>query len=245
MKLSNLVKHVSHSSLELARNDLALWVARYAHKIFEPANAAMARGNAVELGLYHMHNGSEFDSPVEEAMKEYNKRTALGVDAESREREREMIEPMMEQYRALWPETLPALSGYQNKIELEIEGLDVPCIGFTDFDLEDRVIDIKTTSRLPSAISASHRRQGAIYQRASANRAVEFIYLTPKKAARYVLEDSRQDWLEVVATAQRLQNFIAAFDNVEALTAAVIPNYDTFYWSSPQTREAGRRLYGF
>ena len=247
------IKHFSHSSLDLARNDLGLWVLRYLFKVYDPGNAAMERGKAVEDGCYFAHSAGEFDDPVEHAINIYNKATALGVSGEARDRERAFIGPMIEQYIALFKGKLPALiemdgqkhPGAQRKIEVEIPGCPIPCIGYTDFDFEDAVVDLKTTTRLPSAISAAHRRQGAIYKRAAGNRSVDFLYLTPKKAARYQLENSDQDWLEVCETAHRLLRFLDKFETREELAAAVIPNFDTFYWSSASTREKAREVFGY
>ena len=239
------LRHFSHSNLDLARNDLGLWVLRYLFKVYDPGNAAMERGKAVEHGCYVGHVGSEFDNPIEEALREYNKATALGVNGEARDRERENIPLMVQQYIDLFDGNLPTLEGFQRRIEVEIPGCPVPVIGYTDFDFEDAVVDLKTTTRLPSAISAAHRRQGAIYSRASGNRGVDFIYVTPKKAARYQLENSDQDWLEVCQTAHRLLRFLDKFETREELAAAVIPNFDTFYWSSSSTREAAREIFGY
>ena len=239
------IQHLSHSSIDLARNDLALWVLRYIYKVYDPANAAMARGNAAELGCYLALTGDEFDNPVEAAMADYNKRTALGVDGEAREKERAVIEPMIEQFRAAFGGQRPALVDYQNKIEVEIEGIDVPVIGYTDFGFEDAIVDLKTTTRLPSAISASHRRQGAIYQRAAGNRGVDFLYVTPTKHARYQLDDTTQEWREVCETAHRLQRFLGAFETREEIAGAVIPNFDSFYWSSPSTRQKAKEIFGY
>lgn len=83
------LRHFSHSSLDLARNDLGLWALRYLFKVYDPCNAAMERGKSVEHGCYVAHVGSEFDDPIEEAVREFNKATALGVNGEARDRERE------------------------------------------------------------------------------------------------------------------------------------------------------------
>ena len=239
------LRHFSHSSLDLARNDLGLWTLRYPFRIYDPTNAAMERGKAVEHGCYVAHIGTEFDDPIEEAVREFNKATALGVNGEARDRERANIPLMVQQYLDLFDGNLPTLEGFQRRIEVEIPGCPIPVIGYTDFDFEDVIVDLKTTTRLPSAISAAHRRQGAIYSRASGNRGVDFIYLTPKKAARYQLENSDQDWLEVCETAHRLLRFLDKFETREELAAAVIPNFDTFYWSSSSTREAAREIFGY
>ena len=239
------LRHFSHSSLDLARNDLGLWVMRYLFKIYDPTNAAMERGKAVEHGCYVGHVGSEFDDPIEEAVREFNKATALGVNGEARDRERANIPLMVQQYLDLFDGNLPTLEGFQRRIEVEIPSCPVPVIGYTDFDFEDVIVDLKTTTRLPSAISAAHRRQGAIYSRASGNRGVDFIYLTPRKAARYQLENSDQDWLEVCQTAHRLLRFLDKFETREEVASVVIPNFDTFYWSSPSTREKAREVFGY
>ena len=152
---------------------------------------------------------------------------------------------MVQQYLDLFDGNLPTLEGFQRRIEVEVPGCPIPVIGYTDFDFEDVIVDLKTTTRLPSAISAAHRRQGAIYSRASGNRGVDFIYLTPKKAARYQLENSDQDWLEVCETAHRLLRFLDKFETREEVASVVIPNFDTFWWSSPSTREKAREVFGY
>lgn len=247
--MSNLarfgLKHVSHSNLDLARNEPALWVMKYLYRFFEPGNAAMARGQAGEKGCEVYLTGDEFDDPVEAALAEYNKRTALGVDGEARDRERANIAPMIEQFIDAMGGERPTLVDYQQKIEVEIPGIDIPCIGFTDFGFEDAIVDLKTTTRLPSSITASHRRQGAIYAQAAGNRGVDFLYVTPKKWARYQLDDWQQDWDEVVQTAQRLEKFLGLFETREEVAAAVIPNYDSFYWSAPATRAKAKEIFGY
>ena len=239
------LKHLSHSNLDLARNDLGLWVLRYLYKVYDPGNAAMERGKAAEHGCWVAHDGGEFDDPVEEAVKEFNKATALGVNGEARDRERENVKAMVAQYVAFFDGELPKLEGYQRRVEVEIPGIPIACMGYTDFDFAEAVVDLKTTTRLPSAISSAHRRQGSIYQRASGNRGVDFLYVTPKKAARYPLENSDQDWLEVCETAHRLMRFLDKFQTREEAAAVVIPNFDTFYWSSPATREKAREIFGY
>ena len=118
-------------------------------------------------------------------------------------------------------------------------------IGFTDFEYENEIVDIKTTGRMPSKISPSHRRQGAVYAKASGNRAVSFLYLTQKKAAKYLLEDYEDDFNQVVQVALRIQKFLSVSDDREELASIVIPNYDHFYFRSDFIRDAAKRHFGF
>ena len=240
------IRHLSHSSLDLYRSESALWTMRYLCKVYEGTNAAMERGKAVEHGCYlaHPNVGSEFDHPIDEAVREFNKATALGVNGEARDRERENVAPMVQQYIDLFDGKLPELDGFQRRIEIEIPGCPIPLMGYTDFDFEDVIVDLKTTTRLPSAISSAHRRQGAIYSRASGNRGVDVIYVTPKKSARYRLDDTTQEWAEICGTAHALFRFLSNFENREEVAAVLAPNYDHFFWSST-LREKAREVFGY
>ena len=239
------IKHLSHSNLELARQEPALWVLRYLYKIYDPSNCAMERGKAVEHGCDIFHHRSEFDDPAQEALDQFNKATALGFDGEAREKEAANVPSMVNQYIDLFEGKPPIVDAYQRRIEVEIPGIPVPVIGFTDFEFEDTIVDLKTTTRLPSAISAAHRRQGSIYSRASGNRGVDFIYVTPKKAARYALEDADQAWSEVCGSAHSLMHALSRYETKEEIAKSVIPNYDSFYWNNPSTRESGRKIFGY
>ena len=146
MELSDIVKHLSHSSLMCARIDTGYWWAKYYHKIYDAPSAAMPRGLAVEHGCAHFHNGGEFDDPVEEAEKDFARRTALGFESDAKEREAANIAPMVEQYRTLWDGEPPEMVDYQRRVEVEVDGLSVPIIGFTDFEFEDSIWDLKTVS---------------------------------------------------------------------------------------------------
>ena len=52
-------------------------------------------------------------------------------------------------------------TGYQQRVEIQLEDVPVPIIGFIDwrYDQHGMVVDLKTSERLPSAISLAHSRQ--------------------------------------------------------------------------------------
>ena len=247
MKRFHDIDHHSNSSLKKAINDMALWCMVYLPPRFrEGTNAAMARGTATEFGVEVGLQGNEFVDPSEEAVKKFNELTALGVDGEARDKERANIPAMVEQ-------GLEALKDYgppsqtQERIEIKLDGVQLPIMGYTDFtwDTEGEVIDLKSTMRLPSAITAPDRRQGAIYKMAKGNHSMKFLYVTPKKVGFYELENCQQDLEEVRQTAIRVERFLALSDDPEVLRSFVIPNYDSFYWNSPATREQGRKVFGY
>lgn len=238
------IDHLSASSTNLASDSFALWAMRYLFNFREPTNAPMARGHAVEHGIYKGLS-DEFCEPEMEALTEFNRKTALGVNGDARAKEAENIPLMVEQGLIALGGLTP--TGYQQKIKIELDDVPVPIIGYTDlnFDKDGHTDDIKSTTRMPSAIPAGHRRQGAIYQKALGNQAIRFVYVTPKKNAVYTLEDCGRDLEQVRQTAIRLNNFLGLSNDIEELASLVIPNFDTFYFNTPATREKAREIYGY
>ena len=249
------IKHLSASHLNKAQASLAAWFVSYIEKYYEPTNAAMARGTCVEHGVGAALKAAAEDEfidigefALEAAIKEFNKKTALGVDQEKRDKELKAIPGYVEQtLEAMKPYGTP--SGYQEKISIELEGVPVPIIGYTDFTFDDvgKIPDLKTTGRLPSAIPAPHKRQGAIYQAAKSNHAIEFMYATPKKHAVYTLEpeDAKQSLEEVRQIAMRLVRFMDQFETKEEMAKVIIPDYDSFYFNGAGFRAKAREVFGY
>ena len=76
---------------------------------------------------------------------------------------------------------LPDADGYQGRVEISLDDIPVPVIGFVDwrFSAHGLIVDLKTTERLPSSIGASHGRQGAVYATAHGNFGMRFAYAKP------------------------------------------------------------------
>ena len=116
-------------------------------------------------------------------------------------------------------------------------------IGFLDlvFPEAGLVIDLKTTGRCPSVMSAEHQLQRAIYQKAKGNQAVKFLYVTPKKTN--LLEDGDPNELLGRAKKQitRMERFLKSGTRHDI--AGVIPvNPNTFYWNGAE--HVREELYG-
>ena len=111
-------------------------------------------------------------------------------------------------------------TAYQDRVELRLDDVPVPVIGFIDWRFDDHglIVDLKTSERLPSAISLSHARQGAVYARAHGNYGMRFAYVKPsagKKDGRavvvYELErmDIERQLVALRQIALRLERFLA------------------------------------
>ena len=83
-------------------------------------------------------------------------------------------------------------TGYQERVEIRLEDVPVPLIGYPDWTFDDHglLVDLKTTERLPSSISDAHGRQGAVYARARGNYGMRFAYASrrpPRRVAAAVV----------------------------------------------------------
>ena len=147
-------------------------------------------------------------------------------------------------------------SAYQDRCELRLDDVPVPVIGFIDWRFDDHglIVDLKTSERLPSAISLSHSRQGAIYARGHGNYGMRFAYVKPtagKKDGRavvvYELERAEID-RQIAALreiALRLERFLSLSTDARELCGLIVPDYERFHWTNPVTRARGAEVFGF
>ena len=238
------IEHVSASSLNLFAAEPALWVMERLMKLRSPVGPAAHVGTAVEHGVEWAltHHDERFDA-LPRALERYDE---LSQDADARLKIAGMLEQALRQLEPYGAPDVPE-DGRQHRVEVALDGVPVPCIGYTDFVFHGHgvVVDLKTSSTLPSAIKVSHARQGAVYARAFSNYSMRFCYTTPKKSAVYVLENASEHLAALANIARRLDRFLAVSADPAELAAIVCPDYDSFYWSAPEARANGIKIFGF
>ena len=250
------IDHLSASSLNLWAAEPAVWAMERLLGFRSPVSALMARGKAVEEGI---HGGlidpqRALDACVEAALAGFDREMALNPD-DRRGGERAQIPGYVEHGLAeLRQYGIP--SGYQDRVEIRLDDVPVPIIGFIDwrFDQHGMVIDLKTSERLPAAIPLSHARQGAIYARAHGNYGMRFAYVKPvaaKKDGRavavYELERTEIDrqLIALREIALRLGRFLSLSADARELCGLIVPDYERFHWSNAVTRARGVEVFGF
>lgn len=248
------IHHLSASSLNLARANMALWCLRYLHKAKGMPSAAMQAGIAGETGIAHgLFNPDASESECKEvAEAAYNKGLALsGIDADAREKKRiELIGREAEGRKAEWPGMvsvgldllrpygIPSPSpGNGRKIEATLEGIPVPIIGFLDFAYDDHGfdIDLKTTGRMPEDMSADHILQGAIYSAAGrGNREQRFAYVTKTegKVLGMTGDAVTRGLHDATVIAHTLKRALSLSADKDEVCAFYLPNYADFRWDS-------------
>lgn len=250
------IDHLSASSLNLWAAEPAVWAMERLLGHRSPPSALMVRGKAVEDGV---HAGLVDPSrPVEDcaaqALAAFDREMALNAD-DRRDSERALIPGYVEHGLAeLRQYGTP--TAYQHRVEIRLDDVPVPIIGFIDwrFDQHGLIVDLKTGERLPSAISLSHARQGAIYAHAHGNYSMRFAYVKPVAARKdgravvvYELDRAEVDrqLAALREIALRLERFLRLSGDVRELCGLIVPDYERFHWSNPVTRARGAEVFGF
>jgi hypothetical protein len=240
------IDHLSASNINLWANAPDVWVMQYLYGKRTAIGPAPWRGICVEDAVVEILLGGKETEALDRAMEKFNSRFMIADEAIAREADR--IAPMvqiavaeLQQYgKPEFPE-----DERQEKISITAkgDGWAIPVIGFLDLVYPDHglVIDLKTTGRIPSAMSAEHQLQRAIYAKAKGNMAVKFFYVSEKKAS--LLEDG--DPAELLAQAKvqinRMEAFLRTLDKEQA--RAIVPLApSSFYWKGSE--ELRREFYG-
>lgn len=241
------IEHLSASQLSTFCADPSFWFAQKVMGLRTPASFAMERGKAVETGIVAGLKGACLEDATEAALRAFDEAGQYGGLTGDSDKERDAIPGMVEQgILALHEFGEPDFpeEGKQHRIELNVrfgEGEDdvIPLIGFLDLVYPDRIIDIKSTLRVPSEMSFAHRLQCAIYARASGNKDVAFCYISPKKSSLLRPDSLAADQQLVRDIVKRMAAFLSLGDS-ETLRQAVPVIFDSWSWRG---LEKDRRQY--
>lgn len=230
------IKHLSASSVNAYAEDAAYWCAKYLYGAKFPFSPAARAGVLTEEAVVNvLARGFTAEDAIKDAEKEYTKATIFGRD-ENTQKRGDAIRPMVElaleelvQYGE--PEFEPDGGQKRVSIDCNLGDFKVPIIGYLDlyFPSHGLVVDLKTTSRMPTEMSDSHKRQQAIYKAANGNHDVKFLYVTPKKSQVFDCPDDYKETLAEIKTIVRRMN--ALLELPLGTIKDVIPVHTSFYWT--------------
>lgn len=247
----------AHGLTHLSASQINLWMAAPSLWIMEKllgrkggVGCAAHRGTATEAGVSAglFDHALTHEECVAVALPVYDRLTALSGDPK-RDAERAVIPGMVAEGLALREHGQPIRpnDGDQHRVEIRLEGVSVPIVGFLDWLYSDEVLDLKTTTRIPSAMSEAHIRQATIYKCAHPNKRVRFAYASEKRMEKHTLTREQYDQAvkQIVLTAQRLERFLSLSKDPLELAAIVPHNSETFYFSDPSVKTAAVEVFGF
>jgi hypothetical protein len=229
------IRSLSASSLRLFREQPAAWVVRYMMKIKSDMGPPVWRGTAVEAGLDDMLLGSRNEAKAVEIAKARWDQEAMGDASDKALKEYEDIpEYLHEAIELLDTLKYPTPMGRQIKVNMTLDEIDVPIIGYIDYGFLDHDLDLKTTGRMPSQIKPEHLAQMSVYFRAR-KRTQKLLYVTPKKAEIKEVTKAMADeaWDELMIGVRAINKFLHTFDTPEEALSILYPDFDAYQWDAP------------
>ena len=250
------IEHLSASSLNLWAAEPALWIMERLLGRKAPPGVPAARGKAVEHGVHLGLSNPRLsiEECIEGAEREFARHTALSADPRREDERKKLAGWVRGALAELRQYGTP--DGFQEKVEVRLDDVPVPIVGYIDWRFSDHglIVDLKTTERFPSQIGDAHGRQGAVYASAHGNFGMRFAYAKPapgKTDKRQVTvyemsgDDVRRHLAALRAVALSLSRFLSMSNDAPELAGLIAPDFDSFYWSEPSARAAGREVFGF
>jgi hypothetical protein len=194
----------------------------------------MWRGTAVENGLAALLYGRSLEYAMHAASNSF----AMNAGANNSDEclaESNLIEPMLETLKG-WTAPGP-LNATQQKIELYLDPVPVPVIGYLDLSFDATDVDLKTTKALPSKPRSDHVRQVSVYRKAR-NKPGGLLYCTTKKFEYFDISDDDMNEAidELHADALALNNLLSRCDTKEDVLKSLPIDYS--HYAAPKTKVA-------
>ena len=240
------IDHLSASSINLWSNAPDVWVMQYLGKKRTPMGPAAWRGICIEEAVVKVKLGEmSLIEAYDYAEGKFDQRYMFGDAASTKERAN--LRPMLAEADLALTEfgkpEFPEEGQEKISITAKGDGWQIPVIGYLDlvFPQHGLVIDLKTTTRMPSVMSPEHQLQRAIYAKAKGNFGVKFLYVSGK--AHKMLDDGDPNELLAQAKIQigRMEAFLHHVDLDQA--RAIVPvQPGSFYWRGAE--DLRKEFYG-
>ena len=231
------IHHLSPSSINTYINDPPMWVLRYLFKVKSPGGAAAVRGNALEFALEKKFSEGKMDySSLEAKFMTLCAESMIALDTKSAQKEMKALNSFGEVIDKSFD--YDNLETYQEKVEVKVEDLPVPILGYIDFRFKDRIVDLKTTTRMPSEPTEAQKRQMALYSMAYPNNEIDLFFASPKDYKKFTLNNLTAYKKQLEKVAYTIQRFLSISSDKYELASLVYPNFDSWTWGSKMKEEA-------
>ena len=209
---------------------MSLWVARYLFKIKSSSGASAVRGIATEFVLADKYEKGVFDYNLLD-VKFMSLCAESGIDLGDIKTAKE--KNLLKGFGSVIDENFDYenLEAYQEKVEVPIDDMPVPIMGYIDFRFKDKIVDLKTSTRMPTRPTEAQKRQMALYSMAYPNSSVDLFFATPKEHKKFTLKNLTLYKKQLRKVALSIQKFLAISDDKHELASLMYPNLDSWLWS--------------
>ncbi len=231
------INYLSPSSINTYITDTPMWVARYLFDAKSQGGAGAMRGIAEEFVLSNKYEKGFFDFDLLD-FKFMSLCAESNIDLGDVKTIKE--KKVLKDYGNIIDKNFDyeSLEDYQEKVEVEVEDLPVPIMGYIDFRFKDTIVDLKTTSRMPSKPTEAQHRQMALYSMAYPKKKVELFFASPKDYKKFPLKNLSAYKKQLKKVAFSIQKFLSISDDKHELASLMYPNYDSWMWSSDMKEKA-------
>ena len=205
------INYLSPSSINTYINDNALWVARYLFGVKSSSGASAVRGIATEATLANKYEKKTFDFNYLD-MHFMSLCAESGVDLGDIKTAKEK----------------KLLEGFG---KVQIDDLPVPIIGYIDFRFADKIVDLKTTTRMPTRPTEAQKRQMALYSMAYPKSSVDLFFASPKEHKVFTLKNLSAYKKQLTKVAFGIQKFLSVSDDKHEIASLTYPNLDSWLWT--------------
>ena len=224
------INYLSPSSINTYINDNALWVARYLFGVKSSSGASAVRGIATEAALADKYEKKTFDFNYLD-MHFMSLCAESGVDLGDIKTAKE--KKLLEGFGKVIDENFnyDNLEAYQEKVSVQIDDLPVPIIGYIDFRFADKIVDLKTTTRMPTRPTEAQKRQMALYSMAYPKSSVDLFFASPKEHKKFTLKNLSAYKKQLTKVAFGIQKFLSVSDDKHEIASLTYPNLDSWLWT--------------
>ena len=231
------IDYLSPSSMNTYISDVPMWVARYLFGVKSGSGAGAVRGIVQESVLADKYKTGKFDFDSLE-VKYIDTCIEFKLDLEDVKIEKE--KKLLKNFGKIIDDNFDYtdLQDYQERVEVELEDMPIPVMGYIDFRFKDKIVDLKTTTRMPSKPTEAQMRQMAFYSMAYPDNSVDLFFATPKDYKKFTLDNLSVYKKQLKKVAFSIQKFLSVSNDRHELASLVYPNYDSWTWGYNLKQEA-------
>ena len=224
------INYLSPSSINTYINDNALWVARYLFGVKSSSGASAVRGIATEAALANKYEKKTFDFNYLD-MHFMSLCAESGIDLGDVKTAKE--KKLLEGFGKVIDENFnyDNFEAYQEKVSVQIDDLPVPIIGYIDFRFADKIVDLKTTTRMPTRPTEAQKRQMALYSMAYPKSSVDLFFASPKEHKVFTLKNLSAYKKQLTKVAFGIQKFLSVSNDKHEIASLTYPNLDSWLWT--------------
>ena len=239
MKFKSL-EHLSPSTINLFVRDKAQFIMKLSGIEYKGSSATV-RGQAVEKAVLQsvFYKNRSLDESIKIALDYFQEETLFSKIEKDEKYNKEKstisdyILNAIPTYQSIQDEPLEM----QRKIELRLDDVKLPIIGYIDIEFENHIRDLKTTKVIKSSVPHSVQRQLSIYSKALRKDAW-VDYVSPKKIVSTKIDNIENNIQEVITICKGIEKLLSISDDIQEIASMFYPNLDSWEWDKDSINQA-------